>query len=114
VKSLSQLKLKENEIAALREVRRKLLKKFPDAEIILYGSKARGNYEDFSDIDLLILIGSQVTRSLKENITEIIYDAELDYDVVFGTIIENKAFWESPLAHVMPLHWNIEREGVRV
>lgn len=114
MKNIAQLKLKENEKKALQELKQKLLRRFPDAEAILYGSKVRSDYEEFSDIDLLILINSQVTRRIKEEITENTYDIELKYDVVFGIIIENRDFWESPLANAMPLHWNIDREGVHV
>jgi len=114
MKNITQLKLKENEKKALQELKERLLKRFPDTKIILYGSKVRGDDEEFSDIDLLILVDSQVNRKLKEEITEITYDIELKYDVVFGTIVENRAFWNSPLSNAMPLHQNIDREGVHL
>ena len=34
-------------------------KKYPDAEIYLYGSQARGDAKNFSDWDLLILLNSE-------------------------------------------------------
>jgi len=114
MKSLKQLNLKEHEKRALQDLKNKVLKKFPDAEIILYGSKARGDGEEFSDIDLLVFVDSKVDRKIKEQITEIKYDIELKYDVVFGTIIENREFWNSPLANAMPFHWNIDRDGVHL
>lgn len=114
MKSIEQIKLKENESKALFELKERLLQRFSDAEIIIYGSKARGDNEEFSDIDLLILVESQINRKLKEEITEITYDIELKYDVVFGIIVENRDFWKSPLANSMPLHWNIDRDGVRL
>ncbi|MEW6203062.1 MAG: nucleotidyltransferase domain-containing protein [bacterium] len=114
MKKLEQLNLRENEKKALRELKERLLEKFPDIEIILFGSKARGDYEEESDIDLLILIDLKVNRKLKEEITEISYDIELKYDVVFGKIVENKDFWDSALAKAMPLHWNIDKEGIHV
>ena len=114
MKGADQLVLKENERIALEELKERLVQRFPDAEIILYGSKARGDFEKESDIDLLILVESQITSRLEEEITHITYDIELKYDVVFGKIVENKDFWNSPLAHAMPLHWNIDREGVLI
>jgi hypothetical protein len=114
MKSIEQIKLKENESMALFELKERLLQRFSDVEVIIYGSKARGDDEEFSDIDLLILVDSQINRKLKEEITEITYDIELKYDVVFGIIVENRDFWKSPLANSMPLHWNIDRDGVRL
>lgn len=43
-----------------------------------------------------------------------LYDMELKYSVVFGVIVYEKAFWNSDLAAVMPLHQNIDREGLAV
>jgi predicted nucleotidyltransferase len=114
MKNIEQLKLKDNERVALQELKRRLLERFKKAEIILYGSKARGDYDRESDIDLLILIDSEVNSMIEGVITDITYDIELKYDVVFGTFIENKSFWDSPLANAMPLHWNVDREGVQV
>lgn len=114
MKSIEQIKLKENESMALFELKERLLQRFSDVEVVIYGSKARGDDEELSDIDLLILVESQINRKLKEEVTEITYDIELKYDVVFGIIVENRDFWKSPLANAMPLHWNIDRDGVRL
>ena len=114
MKALKKLNFKENEIRALEELKEKIYEKFPDAEIILYGSKARGDTNEESDIDVLILINSHINRKLKEEITEIMYDIELKYDVIFGNIIENLDFWNSPLANAMPFHWNIDKEGIHL
>jgi len=112
--TLKKIDLKENERKALQELKGKILKRFPDAEIILYGSKARGDFDKESDIDLLILVKSLVNNKLEEEIFHISYDIELKYDLVFGEIIENKDFWNTPLANAMPLHRNIDREGVLI
>jgi hypothetical protein len=50
---LKKINLKDNERKALRELKERLLKKYPGVEIILYGSKARGDFDKESDIDLL-------------------------------------------------------------
>jgi len=113
MRTLEEIKvLRKNEKEALSELKSQLKQRIPDAEIILYGSKARGDSEELSDIDILILIDKKVDRKLKEKIVDIRYDIELKYDVVFGLVIENKDFWDSSLANAMPFHKNIEREGV--
>ena len=111
-KTFIKTELRKNEKEALKKLKEKILERFPDARIVLYGSKARGDSDKESDIDLLILVESKVDTKLEEEIFHISYEIELKYNVVFGEIIENKDFWNTPLANAMPLHGNIDREGI--
>ena len=112
--TLNKINLIDNEKNALLELKEIILARFPDAEIILYGSKARGDSDKESDIDLLILVESLINSKLEEEIFHLSYQIELKYEVVFGEIVENKDFWNTPLANAMPLHRNIDREGVHI
>ena len=104
--------LDKKEIDAIYKLKNKLLKSFPGVELVLFGSKARGDFMDFSDIDILILVDKEVDYELKDKIMEIAYDIELENDIVFEFIIENKESWRSSRYRVMPLYQNVEREGV--
>jgi len=101
-------------VYTLEELKEKILKIYPEARIILYGSKARGDFDRESDIDLLILVPQKINTKLEEEIYHISYDIELKYNVVFGEIIENKELWKTPLANFTPLYQNIEREGIAI
>lgn len=85
-----------------------------EIELYLFGSVARNNYEPDSDIDILVLVPGKVDTSLKEDIIDLAYDVELEYDVVFGIIVRSKEFWISEKAAVMPFHQNVQREAVRI
>lgn len=113
-KTITRIDLRKNEKKALEELKEKILRRYPDANIILYGSKARGDFDRESDIGLLILISQKINTKLEEGIYHISYEIELKYNVVFGEIIENKEFWKTPLANVMPLYQNIDREGIAI
>ena len=113
MKSLKKkLNLKENEKKALDELKKKITERFSDVEIILYGSKARGDADEESDIDVLILLNRDVDDRLREDIFVLSFEIELKYDVVFGILVESRTFWNSSLAKAMPIHWNIDREGI--
>ena len=44
-----------------------------------------------------------LTYSLEEEIFNIAYDIELEYDVIFGIIVYSSNFWFSQKANTMPL-----------
>jgi len=114
MKNLEQLNLKDNEKKALLELKKRLLERFPDAEIVLYGSKARRDSNEESDIDVLVLLNREVNNTLEEKIFSTAFKIELKYDVIFGTIVYPQKFWDSPLGKAMPLHWNVDKEGVAI
>lgn len=105
-------KLRENELKAVEEFKNEVLRQFSGARIVLYGSKARGLGDEFSDIDLLVLLDQLVDTTLEEGIFEIAFKIGLKFDVVLSVLVESKDFWNSPLAKVMPFSKNVEREGI--
>jgi uncharacterized protein len=103
----------ENIGAAVEKLKQILVKVFgPDTRVIMFGSAARGDCNTESDIDILVLLPGDINPRIEEEVFNIAYDIELANDVVFGTIVYSNDFWNSELAGVMPLHKNIEREGV--
>jgi len=114
MKSVLAAELKENEVGALRELKKTLANKFNGADLILYGSKARGDFAEFSDLDVLVLTETEINNDLEEEIFNISFKIELKYDVIFGIVVYPKVFWNSDLGNSMPLHWNIDKEGINV
>lgn len=82
------------------------------AEIILFGSRARGDWRKDSDWDFLILLDEEISESLKREIRDRLYEVELETDEVISTIIENKKDWLR--YEITPLYKNIEKEGKEV
>jgi predicted nucleotidyltransferase len=55
--------------------------RFPEVEkVVLYGSRAKGNYKNGSDIDLT-LYGTALSSNLRANITEALDDLMLPYTI---------------------------------
>ncbi|MFN7831391.1 MAG: nucleotidyltransferase domain-containing protein [Bacteroidota bacterium] len=83
----------------------------PGAEVILFGSRARGDFRNDSDWDFLVLLNEPPTRDIKNRILENLYDLELEYGTVISAIIHSKSDWEA-LA-VTPIYQIIRKEGKR-
>jgi uncharacterized protein len=107
--------MKKREIKnAVQELKSILEKAFGEVELIIFGSAARGDYQRYSDIDVVVILSGKVDNSIEERIFDMAYDIELKYSVVLGIIVYAKDFWLSNLAASMPLYQNIKREGITV
>ncbi len=84
----------------------------PGAAVILYGSRARGVSEPESDYDLLVLIEGLSSRKLEDLIGDRFYTLELESDTVVSLLVYEKHTWDTPLCKAMPLHRNVDREGI--
>ena len=77
--------------------------------MILFGSRARGDYREDSDWDILVLTSREFGHQLKRKIRDDIYDVELEYTQAVSTLIYDKEQWES-LA-ITPLYLNVADDG---
>jgi len=82
-------------------------------KVILYGSYARGNYDDESDIDILVLANIPQEDELKEykKINKFISRLGLEHNVmVTVNITDCKTFYK--FIDDLPFFINVHREGV--
>jgi predicted nucleotidyltransferase len=84
----------------------------PTAEVILYGSRARGSTEQDSDYDLLVLSDGDVTLEREDMICNRLYKIELETGAVITAFVYNRHQWTSPLYQAMPFHENVVRDGI--
>jgi predicted nucleotidyltransferase len=105
--------LSDNENMAIEEFKEKIAGKFRMAEIVLFGSKARGDGDNYSDIDVLVLLEQEPDLSIEEEIIDIGFDIEIKYDIVLGILVHSKAFWDSR-GNLMPIYKEIERDGIQI
>jgi len=83
------------------------------AELILYGSRARGDENPDSDWDLLILVNSKSDLDYEKVFRHKLFDLELELEESFSVTVHNKNDWELKY-WVTPLYQNITREGLRI
>jgi predicted nucleotidyltransferase len=95
---------KENIQKALEALKVKISKQFgPQSQLYLFGSVARGEYASGSDIDIMVILPCKLSNAIEEQVFELAYDIELQYDVVFGIVVYSLDFWLSPVAEYIPL-----------
>jgi predicted nucleotidyltransferase len=82
-------------------------------DIIVFGSRARDDQEEYSDLDISIIVPSLNTE-LKERIYEIVWQVGFDNYMVISPILFTKdEIANSPLRSA-PIVKNIIEEGIRI
>ena len=79
--------------------------------VILYGSVARNDNTDESDIDIAIIVKNEMDDATKEQFIHWSAELDLRYDRVFSIIDiqeENMEKW----GNVLPFYHNIQKEGI--
>ena len=83
--------------------------------IILYGSYARGDFKQDSDMDIMILadIQPEEISNLADRIYDITYDFEVKYEMEINPSIQSIQVYEQWKGDY-PFFMNIEKDGVAV
>jgi len=96
----------------LKQVEKQIHSIVPGAEVILYGSRARGDAGPISDWDFLILVDQPLDRDQIVELKNCLYDLELKTDTVLSSIVRTHDEWNSPRYSVLPFKRIVEQEGV--
>ena len=83
--------------------------------VILYGSYARGDYDDESDIDIMIIADIPADECWRCNVRliEKLTDLELENDIVISThVVQADNFNQFKTA--LPFYRNVTKEGIKI
>jgi predicted nucleotidyltransferase len=84
----------------------------PTADVILFGSHARGSFNSESDWDILVLIDKPNLSLLdKKKYNDILFELELEFDQGISTFIYSKEEWRGKHSST-PFYENVMREGL--
>ncbi len=86
----------------------------PEAEVYLYGSRARGDNRTDSDWDILVITPrKKVTLDYETDLRDPIYDIELETGQIISLLVYSELDWKTRMSY-SPLFSNIKKEGVRI
>ena len=83
------------------------------SKLIVYGSYARGDYKENSDIDDMILtpLSKEEIEKIENDIFNLAFDLELESGIVINPVLENETHYKYWLG-ALPFYNNVEREGI--
>ena len=110
---IEDLRLKE----LLHELKNELEKVFGEKlkKVIVYGSYARGESDEGSDLDIMVLVdmNEKEIKNERDKVLDLTVDLTTRYGVVLS-IIENNYDYFYDWAEVLPFFANIEKEGENI
>ncbi len=85
----------------------------PSAEVILYGSRARGEERADSDWDIIVLTDCGVDSNTERKFRNNLYDLELETGEPFSIFVYSKNDWHTR-QKITPFYQNVTLEGMRI
>lgn len=111
---LSELQLPTPLRAALQAACDRITAAFHVDRLVLFGSLVRGESDTESDVDLLIVLTERPTYAIRDRITSLILDINLEYGTNLSELIVDRQTWDYGLPSTLPVHQEIEAEGIRL
>lgn len=99
----------------LQEIKKEVFLILNDSviELKLYGSYARGDYDDDSDLDICLIYDEANVKDIDDLISEISVKYQLKYGIMVN-IYDISVSYYNKYKNISPLIKNIEREGVAI
>jgi predicted nucleotidyltransferase len=114
MRTLDSIHLAEKDRASVLEAARSLKSELPVSKVILFGSKARGQADADSDLDILVIFSCPVTARLRDTVSERLAQINLQNDVVLSSVAVFEKDWADGLIRYLPIHAEVQRDGCEV
>jgi predicted nucleotidyltransferase len=114
MKKYENTPLAERERDAINTAVALLKKDHPVKKAILYGSKTRGDDDEHSDIDLLIITSRPLHWKEEKAIVESLFDIGMEHDVIFTPLFVSDEEWEGGIFTTFPIYKEIMDDGALV
>jgi len=103
------MKQEDNNIAG--KIRTSIKAIDPKAQVIVFGSRARGDAKKNSDWDILILTVMPVSMEIENSFRNVLFELEIETGEVFSTFVYQKKIWNTR-HRLTPFYKNVKTDGV--
>ena len=110
--SIDELHISPAQRQALLEAKRRLQSAFPVESLVMYGSVARGNATEESDIDVLVITHKKMSHKQRHDMCDIIFEVNLAYGTTLSILVVDRETWRTGLWSVLPIRQEIDHEGI--
>ncbi|RPJ76625.1 MAG: nucleotidyltransferase domain-containing protein [Alphaproteobacteria bacterium] len=98
----------------LSRIKSGIASKDVNAEIYLYGSRARGDNRKDSDWDILVISSrDKINFDYESDLRDPILDIELESGEIISLIVYSRSDWYNNKS-ISPLFANVRKEGIKI
>ncbi|MCL5102565.1 MAG: nucleotidyltransferase domain-containing protein [Armatimonadetes bacterium] len=105
-------KLSERDRQLLIDVKDVVMRFVPDAEVVLYGSVARGTATPESDYDIVVITGSKLSSCEERELDGAVYRLQLEREVVLSLMVYSREEWQRPMLRCSPYRKSVAKDGI--
>jgi predicted nucleotidyltransferase len=104
----------KNNKTILKELKEQLVHHFGNniKDVILFGSHASGKASEHSDYDIIVIIKNDYDWKYKDKIFHVVYDIELEYEIIIDLKIISLNELNNTLRGKQPLFLNAIKQGI--
>jgi uncharacterized protein len=111
---MNKMPLSTNQSKALHVIKKRVMDLFDVVDFVLFGSVARGEADEESDLDLMIVVSQPLSRTKRHEITDIVFEVNLEFSTNFSTLVVDQESWSTGMLSVLPLKDEIAKNGIRI
>lgn len=105
--------MKEKDYLITRELKKRLSLVVKIVDFRVFGSRARGDEDEYSDMDIFIEV-EMLNQEIKEKMSDIVWEVGFEYYTLISTLIFTRDEIEKSPLRASPIVRNIMAEGIAV
>jgi len=100
--------------AVLVELKNRLSSRIALDQLILFGSRARGDDVAGSDVDVLVIVNEPITEEIRDTISDCVWEVGFAHDLVIVPIVYEAIEWNNTPVRASLLAKAVSIEGIPI
>ena len=108
------LSMSTQERTILERLKAKITERLPLSRLVLFGSRARGDADPDSDMDILVVLDGPVERQAEQYVRLCAWELSFEQGIILVPITVSRTDWDEGLLSASLLAIAVRQEGVAV